>query len=392
MSYLGTPPNEDIVSNVKEYVATAGQTVFEVIYDNYAEVSLNGTQLASSDYTMNNGISITLAVGATAGDIVQCTGYESFKYNNTVDTSTAQIVSGVKTFTSSPVIPDAVNADEALNKGQLLTEIKTVDGAGSGLDADLLDGIQSTAYLNSIGTSIGNYLTNGYIQAGAGRGSVTMNVNDGYGNANLAFNHNSGVPDFTGNAGRIIVNTDVSTGAALTFQVKSGVTAGTAVALTNVMQIYETYVNILGAKIWTQGNDGAGSGLDADLLDGKNSSVTAVADTIPIRDVDTAITGKNQCTAWVNFDGSTPTILSSYNISSIVKNGTGDFTLNFTTPMIDANYSVSFGQRENAGQNGFVTEQHDTVVRTTTQLRIYSIVGTTTTDFPITSVQFFGGK
>ena len=142
MSYLGTPPNEDIVSNVKEYIATAGQTVFEVIYDNYAEVSLNGTQLASSDYAMNNGISITLAVGASAGDIVQCTGYESFKYNNTVDTITSQTIGGVKTFTYSPVIPDAININEPLSKGQLLTAIKAVDGAGSGLDADTVDGVQ----------------------------------------------------------------------------------------------------------------------------------------------------------------------------------------------------------------------------------------------------------
>jgi len=142
MSYIGTTANQDIVANIKEYVATAGQTVFPVIYDNYAEVSLNGTQLSSSDYTMNNGISVTLAVGATAGDIVQCTGYESFKYNNTVDTLTNQSVDGVKTFVKSPVIPNAVGANEPLSKQQLLAEIKAVDGAGSGLDADTVDGVQ----------------------------------------------------------------------------------------------------------------------------------------------------------------------------------------------------------------------------------------------------------
>ena len=37
-------------------------------------------------------------------------------------------------------VADAVNADEALSKQQLLTEMKSVDGIGSGLDADLLDG------------------------------------------------------------------------------------------------------------------------------------------------------------------------------------------------------------------------------------------------------------
>jgi hypothetical protein len=46
--------------------------------------------------------------------------------------------------------------------------------------------------------------------------------------------------------------------------------------------------------------------------------------------------------AWVNFDGtvSTPTIRGSFNVGSITKNGTGDYTVNFTTAMPNANYSV----------------------------------------------------
>ena len=51
------------------------------------------------------------------------------------------------------------------------------------------------------------------------------------------------------------------------------------------------------------------------------------------------------CRAWVNFDGTTtpPTIRASGNVSSVTRNGTGDYTVNFTTAMPDANYSVSFG-------------------------------------------------
>lgn len=45
--------------------------------------------------------------------------------------------------------------------------------------------------------------------------------------------------------------------------------------------------------------------------------------------------------AWVNFDGTgTPAIRASVNVSSITDNGTGDYTINFTTPMPDANYAV----------------------------------------------------
>jgi hypothetical protein len=45
--------------------------------------------------------------------------------------------------------------------------------------------------------------------------------------------------------------------------------------------------------------------------------------------------------AWVNFNGtSTVAIRASGNVSSITDNGTGDYTVNFTTAMADINYSV----------------------------------------------------
>ena len=48
------------------------------------------------------------------------------------------------------------------------------------------------------------------------------------------------------------------------------------------------------------------------------------------------------CRAWVNFNGTgTPSIRNSGNVSSITDNGVGDYTINFTTVMPDANYSFS---------------------------------------------------
>jgi hypothetical protein len=48
------------------------------------------------------------------------------------------------------------------------------------------------------------------------------------------------------------------------------------------------------------------------------------------------------CRAWVNFDGTgTVAIRGSGNVSSITDNGTGDYTVNFTTAMPDANYGVA---------------------------------------------------
>ncbi len=44
--------------------------------------------------------------------------------------------------------------------------------------------------------------------------------------------------------------------------------------------------------------------------------------------------------AWVNFNGTgTVAIRASFNVSSITDNGTGDYTVNFTNAMTDANYA-----------------------------------------------------
>ena len=50
------------------------------------------------------------------------------------------------------------------------------------------------------------------------------------------------------------------------------------------------------------------------------------------------------CRAWVNFNGTgTVAIRASGNVSSITDNATGFFTINLTTAMPDANYSVHAG-------------------------------------------------
>jgi hypothetical protein len=54
--------------------------------------------------------------------------------------------------------------------------------------------------------------------------------------------------------------------------------------------------------------------------------------------------------AWVNFNGQgTVAIRSSFNVSSITDNGTGDYTVNFTTAMPNANYAVAATSTIQAG-------------------------------------------
>ena len=58
--------------------------------------------------------------------------------------------------------------------------------------------------------------------------------------------------------------------------------------------------------------------------------------------------------AWVNFNGTgTVAIRRAFNVSSISDNGTGNYTVNFTTAMPDADYAIT-GTASGASFNGFI--------------------------------------
>tara|TARA_R100000234_G_scaffold21480_1_gene12076 strand:- start:353 stop:754 length:402 start_codon:yes stop_codon:yes gene_type:complete len=57
--------------------------------------------------------------------------------------------------------------------------------------------------------------------------------------------------------------------------------------------------------------------------------------------------------AWVNFNGSgTVAIRDSFNVSSITDNGTGDYTVSYSTAMANVNYcGVGGGKADNDGSD-----------------------------------------
>ena len=66
------------------------------------------------------------------------------------------------------------------------------------------------------------------------------------------------------------------------------------------------------------------------------------------------------CVAWVNFNGvTTATVRASFNVSSVTRNGTGDYTINFTNTLTDANYSALV-HTDGANSNGNPPYQHAT--------------------------------
>ena len=66
--------------------------------------------------------------------------------------------------------------------------------------------------------------------------------------------------------------------------------------------------------------------------------------------VTSGVIGGQLCRAWVNFDGvNNGKIRAAYNVSSITKNGAGDYTITFTSALADANYAAVIGGSRDSG-------------------------------------------
>ena len=80
------------------------------------------------------------------------------------------------------------------------------------------------------------------------------------------------------------------------------------------------------------------------------------------------------CRAWVNFNGTgTVAIRASGNMSSITDNGTGDYTVNFTTAISDANYSTVGSCIFNGGSVGSIVTPATTAGTPTTSTMRFSV-------------------
>jgi hypothetical protein len=135
---------------------------------------------------------------------------------------------------------------------ELLTAIKTVDGSGSGLDADTVDGLHGTDIVETSDGTSGNLDTEYDAQMFSWSTSTTGKPADNYGQ------------------GISIVSSGKTHNNSNNWITQLGF--GT----TNNTSYFRTKVNYGGwsdwRTIWNSANDGSGSGLDADLLDGQHGS------------------------------------------------------------------------------------------------------------------------
>ena len=104
--------------------------------------------------------------------------------------------------------------------------------------------------------------------------------------------------------------------------------------------------------------------------------------------------GRNACTAWVNFDGTTtpPTIRDSYNVVSVVRTAPGTYDVYFKTPMDNANYTISGIGPTISGTNGATIQLVGTSPTATSKVTIGTQTNNIMTNQSNMHLQVFGGK
>jgi hypothetical protein len=211
---------------------------------------INSASFMRSDTADSFTVSPTFATAAS-GTLASRTGFSDFLGYNP---SYGSYIGGGASNAGSKYI----YAGGFMNDGGTVGPLwrSTNDGSGSGLDADLLDGVQGSGYYRHYETaSISNYDS---LTAGAWSSRSTGATNIPYGNYNGTWH----ISDSGVDRQYQLWMGDTSAGG-LRFRAKQGSSTG--------WHSWE--------KVWTDVNDGSGSGLDADLLDGINSGSFLRSDT-----------------------------------------------------------------------------------------------------------------
>jgi hypothetical protein len=93
------------------------------------------------------------------------------------------------------------------------------------------------------------------------------------------------------------------------------------------------------------------------------------------------------CRAWVNFNGVTAAIRAAFNVSSVVRNAVGDYTINFTNTMPDASYAVAGASQTVTGNVAVMTGYINATdfAKTTSSFRINVFNSSTGTSIDVNS-------
>jgi hypothetical protein len=161
--------------------------------------------------------------------------------------------------------------------------------------------------------------------------------------------------------------------------------------------------NAAGAGVFTIASPNSASSFTATLpaatttLVGTDATQTLTNKTLTTPNIDSAqfatVSGTAPlyaARAWVNFNGTgTVAIRASGNVTSITDNGTGDYTVNFTTAMSDANYSCSVSGKQTTGTTAGGSSIEFTSLATGSVRILCADGGSSPADFALVSVAIF---
>jgi hypothetical protein len=270
------------------YTATAGQTVFAAVYDiGFVTVYLNGVKLVSGDdFTALNGTSITLATGAAVGDSIEIIGFGAFA--------------------TADMLQKSQNGADIPDKAAFLTNL-----GFSGFVAGLRSAADAAAARTGLGATTVGAAVFTAADAAAARTAI--------GAVSTGGDTITGVLNLSSTFPALDIN---DTGAPANGR------------RWRFVQFVGSANNLLLQALDEAGNTGQNA------LEITRSGTTVTAFNIPNGQFRIAGRDVFPCLAWVNFNGTNGAIAASGNVSSVVRNAAGDYTINFNTAMPDANYSA----------------------------------------------------
>ena len=149
--FLGIPASGVTTTayrTVTEFTATAGQTTFSVpsYTVGFIDVYRNGVMLGSADYTASNGVSVVLASGATAGDLVEVISMQVSSVLNAIPATAGSVGT---TFLADSSVTTAKIAAGAVIQADLATGVAGTGPAFRGF----------TGYTNSVSNATNTQIT-----------------------------------------------------------------------------------------------------------------------------------------------------------------------------------------------------------------------------------------
>jgi len=150
---LAAGSNVSITTNATTDTITIAATDTNTTYSAGGGIDLAGTTFSHTD------TSSQASVNNSAGTVIQ--GITLDTYGHITAIGSANLDSRYYTETETNSLLSAKLDSSAYTASDVLTKVKTVDGSGSGLDADLLDGNHASAFLTTSGKAADSNLLDG---------------------------------------------------------------------------------------------------------------------------------------------------------------------------------------------------------------------------------------